>query len=1007
MTSSTTTSGSASSVSTVTAPVITPVTTPTSAATQALANAAAATPVDTLLANIAKYQYNPAAIQQAALALSPVNIVDPTNPFVLAIETASVLTSGFMAKNEVNTRRLYPRAAQTVEDLYIHMSDVDYVNIFATPSTTVFSMLIPLDELLNRLVEDPTTGIKKLVIPRNTYFTVAGYSFSIQYPIEIMQMLHGGIQVVYDASVKSPLQPLSTNLIPSEIRQNSNDKYLYFSFETQQFDIISQTGTLDASTDYTVSVNTSKLYYYTRVFASDANGVWSEIKVTYTDQVYDINDPTAVVQVMNNTVNVTIPQIYTSGSLLNNGIRIDVYETVGPLNILLWEYPISSFEAFWQAYDPNDLNEFVAPLKAFQTIIPYSDQAVTGGTTGITFEQLRTQVINNAVGTQQAPITNAQLTSAMQDNGYQIVSNIDNITNRVFLATKPMPVPVNPNLITAAAAGVETVSFTISKAVTLNTVIDNTTLNNTITITPDTLYQNNNGVVSMVTNEQLTQLLNLPVSQRAIAVTNGNYLYTPFHYVLDMNNDEFNSRPYYLNDPVINTKLFVSENDTTLLQVGTGTYGIVTTPTGYQIQIVTQSSAAYQALPDNELFVQLAFIPEGEIARAYINGVLTGKTTTGERMFTFDLSTNYNIDSNDYISLTKFFLYTNAPRIVGASLETKFDVLYSTTAYLGPQWKPNSIDTILGNFMLPSNIQAITNEQLDVVLGYSLNTLWAQARSVISSVPYLTYKTAVPAVYTRDVYLTDATGSAVKIVNGQIQMTLLHKKGDPVLDSNGKPVNQYNIGDPILVNGQPVPSSTRDMLRNIDIMLIEGPYRFATDPSALAYNAAMVQEVVSWLTNDLVTIESQLLEQTKLYFYPKTTTGTIDVIINNGQTTMVFAGQSFLVTLYVSDAVYNNATLRTQLTTSTIQTISNQLTSPIVTIDGTEAALRAVYGDDVISVQMSGLGGSLNLPALTVLKDGNLLSIRKRLTAQSDGTLIVEEDVTIQFINHTLLTQQS
>lgn len=53
-------------------------------------------------------------------------------------------------------------------------------------------------------------------------------------------------------------------------------------------------------------------------------------------------------------------------------------------------------------------------------------------------------------------------------------------------------------------------------------------------------------------------------------------------------------------------------------------------------------------------------------------------------------------------------------------------------------------------------------------------------------------------------------------------------------------------------------------------------------------------------------------------------------------------------------------------------------------------------------MQLSGLGGTLNLPALTILDDANRCSIRKRLVALSDDSLIVEEDVSISFVLHEL-----
>ena len=522
------------------------------------------TPVNKLLAQALQFQYNPASIQRAVLQTltdvteGKIEVVDPSNPFVFLMEASSVLTGAAIMKNETNTRKQYPLAAQTPEDLYPHMSDKDFVDRFATPAKAIFGLMLMEDEVLAKLVLDPDTGMKKLVIPRNTYFTIADTVFSLQYPIEIRQLLHGGLQVVYDVEKASPLQQLETNLIEHEIRTNGTDRWISFQFETQQFNIVSQKGTLNAAQDFTVTVELEDQYYYARVYVEDTAGKWVEIPTTHTDQIYDITTPTAVLKVMGKTVQLSIPQIYTSTQLLNKAIRMDFYQTKGPMNMPLWEYPINEFTTTWQAYDKADVNIFTAPIKTFRTVVAYSQSAVSGGSNALTFEQLRARVIKNAIGVPSLPITPTQIESTLERQGYSVVKNIDNITNRVFQATKEMPTPSDTRLITAAAASIETILMSIKDALLIDTVIDN---GSAITITPDTLYQSTDGITKLVASEQRSFLLGLPTDKRALAVTNGGYLFTPFHYVLDMTDDQFAVRPYYLDDPVIETKLFMAEND--------------------------------------------------------------------------------------------------------------------------------------------------------------------------------------------------------------------------------------------------------------------------------------------------------------------------------------------------------------------------------------------------------------------------------------------------------------
>lgn len=967
--------------------------------------------ISELLSNMQQYQYNPALIQKDvldhldAVTSGSVNVVDPSNPFVFGLEAATVCTAGFMSKNETNTRKQYPRLAQTPEDLYLHMSDWDYINRFAAPSTAKFSFVFDKDELVSKLVTDPVTGISQIVIPRNTVITVAGVSFSLQYPIVIRQMQHGGLNVTYDATKKSPLQQLTSNVIPWEIRQQSGNNWLYFEVPLMQFSVLSSKQPVTKATRWQTTLTFQDQYYYARVWSQNADGSWSELVTTHSTEVYDPTVPTAVLQVVNQQLTVTIPQIYVQSGQIGSSVRVDLYQTKGLLNMDLSSYPTSAYAAQWLYFDNNDVlpTNFSAPLKNFNQLAIWSSDRTLDGANALDFATLRDRVMNNATGAQNLPITNVQVKAALQQDGYDVVENIDNITNRVFLATRAMPEPSNPALITAAAASIETVSTTLANAATLSSVINN---GKSLTITPNTLYQSKGGVVSFVPSATEASLLALPPDQRALAVTNGQYYYSPFHYVLDNSGPEFQMRPYYLDAPECITTLFVSENDTTLLQVSTTSYAITKTSTGYQLQITTSSNDAWKALADDKVFVQLAYVPEGEHGYAYLMGTLVGTdATTKERTFSFDLSTNFNVDSNDMLQLQKFLMFTIEPMLTGAALTQTFEILYSCNAVMGTQYKPGEVDSVIGKFLLPSEAVGVTHEQIRIKFGDALTTLWANSRTVVDAVEYRTWPTDVLAYYTQDVYQVDpATGQTVTIVNGQVQQTILHHAGDPVIDpATGQQVYLHRAGDIMRdASGNPIQIGTQDVLRQIDLMLIEGVYWFATDSIATGYRTELVNTILSWLTVDLVNFQAKLLENTKIYFYPKATTGDINVMINGGLKTTVPAGQSFNLTLYVPASVYGNGDLQKQIVTTTISTIAAQLENATVADSAIKVALMKIYGDDVIDCEINGLGGANNISVLTVLDASNKCSIRKRLFAQPDNSLIVQEDISIQFVQHQL-----
>lgn len=960
------------------------------------------------LGDVSKYLYNPSAIQRAAVALVPamsngeIEFVDPSNPVVMCIENASINTAAWMIENAVLTRRQYPAAAQTIEDLYPHMSDKDYINRFAVPTKANFVFFFGEDEILTKLVADASNnGVRKVVIPRNTHVTVNDTVFSLQYPIEIRQMAHGGLQIVYDVDVLSPLQKLTTNLIEWKILTAADGtRLLAFSVEMTQFKINSQNGSITNATGFVQNIVTTDQFFFGRVFQKKNDGTYMELATTHTEEIFDPATPTAVFTVLEGSVRVKIPQVYLSTGMVTGSIRIDIYETKGVLSMNMISYRPEQYLLKYEAYSLSEKNEYVAPLATLRINSVMSSSVINGGQNSLTFEQLRKRVISNAIGSPDQPITNTQIEASLERDGYAVVKNIDNITNRAFLAARSLPDPQASELITAAAAGISTLATSVEDVVKISTVVDNGDI---ITIKPETLYKNVNGVVELVSDSEVTTLAALPPDQLAIVVNNANYMRTPFYYVMDSSSNEFSLRAYHLDTPIVESKSFIGENDTTLLQVGTDQYSIMRSAKGYVIEIQTKSSDDWKGLRDDQVFVQLAYIPTGDVDRAYVQGVLVGKSDEGERIYHFPIDTSWKINSDNEMQVSSFLMFNNTPRNVNLPLLKDFDILYSTNTPRGPNWVVSNTDAFLGYFLLPQDTYAITHENLSVRLGYFLKYLWCRARTIVGEANYEKWAVNVPAVYAADIYQTDpVTGSAFTIdANGNIQYTILHKQGDPVLDAQGQPVYKHHVGDIKLdAYGSPIVISSRNLIRQMDMFLIEGSYYLATNQVTADYRDFLRRTVVDWLTEDLPSMGNNLLEQTSLFYYPITSVGLIKVLFANGLETYLEAGQSFRCTLYVNSTVYNNYDLRATLTVNTIKTISLELQKRIVSMSNIIDALKTSYKDDVISIEMSGLGGNKNLNVVTVIDDAQRLSLRKMLVTRNDETLGLLEGVTVDFVLH-------
>lgn len=290
--------------------------------------------VNTMTEQFRLYKNNPAAIKKViydtieSMSANEINVVDPTTPFNMLMESACVLTTAFMQEHEAALRKQYPSMAQTVEDLYLHMSDKDYIDRFASPAKTKFNLLIDVKELEKKLVLNPATGIRQVTIPKNSEFNIEDTVFSLQYPIDIKQLVHKGYQITYDTSEVSPLQRLETNVVPwsKRVFTVNNQEMLHLEFDVYQFDIASYKGDLLTSTGYKKRHKFADQFYFARVYFKNNATLdqWQEILTTHSDQVYDPQTPTAALKVIGSELEVTIPQVYLTTGLISGSLRVDI-----------------------------------------------------------------------------------------------------------------------------------------------------------------------------------------------------------------------------------------------------------------------------------------------------------------------------------------------------------------------------------------------------------------------------------------------------------------------------------------------------------------------------------------------------------------------------------------------------------------------------------------------------------------------------------------------------------
>lgn len=996
-----------------------------------------------LISLIDRFRNNPTAIQRVILQKlsemtdGEVTVVDATNPFVFLLEASCCNAAAGMMQSESLTRKQYGSVAQTQEDLYLHMSDKDYLGRFAEPSRTHITILLGYDEIFRKAVVVPNTGgIKKLIVPRHTEITVADMKFTMQYPIEIKIMLHGGLAINYDVDFPSPLYELESNTVDWKISNILGQNYLMIRIPMHQFGIKSVEAQLNSITGFTRSYDFEDQFYYCRAYMrASKSDEWQEIRTTHTDQVYDKDTPTVVLKVVGTKLGVHIPQIYFNEKTIKDSLRLDIYSTKGPLELQLSNYAPASFSARWIDRDGQDGGKYSAPLNSYSALGIIGLEPVTGGRNELSFETLRDRVINRKLSSSTIPITPGQIQTRLEDMGYDRVVNLDNITDRQYLATRLLPVPTSGLTLSPMGMAINLFKAKLSDLAGIPTISDN---GMRVTIKPDTLYRNVDGIVSIVPHAEVLDILNATTTTREEAaeiINSNNFLYSPFHYVLDVNDSEFHARPYRLNSPSVVSKFFREENEAAAIEVSTKSFVVAPNPTGagYVLVIELQTGPTLRALDNDQIVVQLSYTPPDSNIRQFFQGQLisaidveTNKPVDDRYIYRFDLDTEYDVDKNHQLIFE--------PMGSTANLTTMFDLVYSVRNVSMPNAAMTDIDLYVdpSPFAPEDLIVGVSHEQITIKFGEYLEHLWARCRSVVGEEEYARYSANVPATYPTDIYLVDElTGNIIigyNTLTEEITTTKLHSAGDVILNEDGQtafdawlvsnpgqpqavwwatlsPTQQTNYstfahlaGEVILDGlGQPtVIGGARGMVRHVDMFFLDGKYYFATDEATVEYRDDCIETLMTWITDDMESISSGLINRTELFFYPKSSVGKLVVMVGAEEKATIDAEQAFSVVYYLTNDAYQNLDLRKSLEKSTGQTLVQALSQKTISSSDIVAKVKAIVGNDVISFEVRGLAGDA-YSTISMLDNSMRPSLAKRVVALSNKTLAVQDAVSIEF----------
>lgn len=962
--------------------------------------------INDLLSNLNTARYSPDAMQQAVYATlgDGLTVVDPNNPVSFLLEGAVMLTLSSIEHQEEMLRKAYPYMAIKSEELYNHMSDNDFIDRFSQPAKATFRLLIEVNEILNKAVPKNSMGIRKLGIPKDTEITVNGYTFTMQYGIIINVTADKNIRITYDNSIKSPIRELESNSPEWKYSKLNYGGKVFELVDIEipmyQYQITSHNDNITTGITWKETFAFNDQFFYARVWVK-ANNSWFELPTTHSYEVIDPKKPTALLKVIDNKLEVYIPENYTNTGMISGDVRVDIYTTSGGMDMPLSAMKSEAFKLQIRDIGNSMLGDWYNPVKSLSNVIITSTDYVKGGRDALSFEELRDRVINNSVGSRILPISDKQLQDNLSDNGYRVNKSVDFVTKRIYHVSSDMPDSTIPNLSTPIGSICAPI-IVDSAAISGLPSIKNNDLR--LTITPDTLFKESDGEIILDNTRSLSALKALNNTDVIEEANLSSYFFTPFHYILDMNSDITDLRAYYLSAPKIASKSFIDANDTTTLVVNSIVRSFEMTDAGYRLLITTRSGDGYKELTNDQCHCHISFTPRGYTDQyAYLEGNLIGKDADGERIFEFLIDSNLDIDKNHELILNSFRLFSKDPTNIPIALKSDINIIHSVSDYLSPTFKASTIDDI----SRLTDSRALTHEVLTIEFGKHLPYLWTNGKTIPGSIDYERYEADVYATYSDDIkeldengrvkYTIDETGEKPVIV-----FNYLHHKGDIKLDENGSPILLHAEGDIVRdANHQPIIKNTRKLLRRLELFLLDARHDIANTDIAKTYLDNSISSIISSIITDVPSLTDGLLEKTELYYYPETTMSNIKVMLSDGVVAQIPSDLKFVFKYYLTPAARRNEAFLNQISTSTRQVIAETLRGTTITRTDILRNLRELFGDEIIGVDMDGLGEESEEDILTIVDDTERLTLRKKLIANPDGTIGIVDDVTIGYSKRT------
>lgn len=709
-----------------------------------------------------KYIYDPSRMQHKILEYmesandGTIDIVDPTNPFTMLLEATAVNAINPLIEMRAHSRIQYPDLAISKEELYPHLNDQVLTNMFGVPATANIVFYINVMELKQNGYRPSGANYTETVIPEFTEVIVADTYFTLLNDVVVRLYDEGGVFIEQQTS-DLEIAVTGLGILPGVIINDSeSNSWIIFETIVKQVKrtIVRDTIIVTEGYEKTMLIDNQYCFSDVEYRNSQTNGSYIKLAKAHDDKYINPKVPTVYIKQNDNSVTFKIPDVYLLESGVSGNTNVITYDTKG--NIYL---PINTYKTDDFAINLGNIGKSPSSSTSPNiTILANSRYVVDGGRDEMGLDELKQTIVNNTTGANEIPITDSNIEKLGTFNNFEITKAIDIITNRVYMASR------NTSIIESQLVNARADIFTNKTKIVIGNYLNNRNIHldkDVFVIRSNTLFKEDNGVVTIVSEDELNTIDLLGKVDMLTYFKMYKYFYTPYYYVIDKTDTVVNSRVYDLDNPSLDKLKLIGKNINVIPRVNIDKYLIEKVLGGYRITMSLIGNSAFESLDATKVLAQLKISMYNSVEYVYYEATYDADTS----YIVFNISSDDYIDTNDNIHLTNGVsaLSTTIIKLISTAEILLYTVdagILDTSHYLN-----EDLYITVGDY-----VTVLSKESIEINFGEKLDYIWNKLHAEYSERKYLKYSIDIPATYTEVVYETDPNSGSIFSINKVAQV---------------------------------------------------------------------------------------------------------------------------------------------------------------------------------------------------------------------------------------------